>query len=224
MILFKIPFATVIEWACLLTSITLLLNKPTQKYWVWFVPFLALTVAVETYSYFLVQTSTVPVDVQWIYNQFLIVYTLFHLYIFSKIINLPITKAIVVTMALVSLGIYCWEWSDIGFSVFFSITNTFFGGCIISLSLLYYYSLFKSEENYRLFEIPAFWFVTGCLIFYASTTGVNAFFNELITISKLYHFPIRFVIMNLLNIIMYSCWIKAFLCLVKNRAYFRPSY
>lgn len=224
MILVKIPFATIIEWLCLFAAIILITNKPNPKQWIWFVPYLALTVGIETYSYVLVKTSTTPVDVQWIYNLFMLVYVPFHLYIFSKIINIPAIQKIIFVMLILFSGIFFWDWYNLGFWIFFSTANTIFGGCIILLSLLYYYTLMNNENPISFTKTPAFWFVTGCLVFYATTTGVNAFFKEIISFSKIYNFPIRFVIMNLLNIIMYSCWIKAFLCLRNTQSHSQPSY
>lgn len=221
MILFEIPFATIIEWLCLITAILIIKNKPNPKYWVWFIPFLVLTVGIETYSYFLAKTTSVSKDVQWIYNLFILVYVSFHIYIFSKIINIAAIKIIALIIAVLLVGIYIWEWNDVGFTVFFSITNTMFGGCVILFSLLYYYGLFKAENYISIPKSPEFWFATGCLVFYATTTSVNAFFKEIIDLGKAYNFPIRFVVLNFLNLFMYSCWIKSFLCLNENKMYSR---
>lgn len=219
----EIPFATIFEWLCLFAAILFIGTKPNPRYWVWFVPFLLLTVSVETSS-FIARKSIEGFDSQWLYNLFMLIYAPFHIYILSKIIDLPAIKVLSIIILLLLGLIYVWEWNEVGFAKFFSVTNTIFGGSTIALSLLYYYTLFKAENHPSFVKIPEFWFVTGCIVFYSSTTGVNAFFTEIINLSKIYNFPIRFAIFNLFNIIMYSCWIKAFLCLRNSRMYFQQSY
>ncbi len=217
MILYRIPYSLIIEWMCLITSIFLLRNT-IPKFWQTFIPYLAITVGVETYAYisivFFDNTNT-----HLAYNIFLLIYISYHNYIFSKIIDLPHAKKIVLVCYLFLLGWYGYEFFMQGLSSFLSETNTLFGGSIILLSMLYYFSIFKQDE----LKQSEFWFVTGCLIFYAVTTGVNAFFDQLPWLNQKNSIPIRFIIVTLANITMYGCWIKSFLCLKDNQIYFRRS-
>jgi hypothetical protein len=130
-------------------------------------------------------------------------------------------KTITLIMTVLLLTLYGWELYTYGSQDFLSITNTTFGGCLILLCLLYYYNLFTNEDDLLLTKIPAFWFVTGCFIFYATATGFNAFYNEINYFSEVYKLSIRFLGLNLINVIMYGCWIKAFLCLRKNQRYYQ---
>ena len=213
MIWLKIPYAQITEWMCFVASIILLLRaKP--KFWRYFMPYLAITVAVETYGYYSARYIT-GANNHWLYNLFLAVYIIFHLFIFHKIISLKITKILCFFLFIVLLTAYLYEWSTLGFQHFFSATNTLFGGVIIILCLMYYYNFFILEEITDILKEPAFWFVTGCLFFYATSTSINAFFEEFVKYSKANKFPLRFVILNFLNIIMYTCWFKSFLCLRK---------
>jgi hypothetical protein len=185
------------------------------RFWQTFIAYLALTVAVETYAYlsilFFGNTNT-----HQLYNIFLLVYMGYHLFIFSQIIDLSYAKKIVALSFLLLLGFYFYELFT-HVHQFFSLTNTVFGGVIILLSIVYYLSIFKQEE----LKQAEFWFVTGCLIFYGVTTGVNAFFDQLLWLNQKNRFPIRYLIITLANITMYSCWIRSFLCVKQKQIYFQ---
>ncbi len=213
----KFPFSLIVEWMCLIASI-LFLRNTYSKYWRYFIPYLAITVIIESYSFFVNRYLFLNVDTQWLYNVFLLIYTVFHIYIFYKIIDIPYVKNICIICLLLILGFYSWDFYNIGFMKYFSTTNTIFSGALILLSILYYYSLFKQEEAKDILSEPAFWFVSGCLIFYVTSSVANAFFKEIVEYSKQIKFPLRYVIMNFLNIMMYGCWIKSFICLHKTQA------
>jgi hypothetical protein len=210
-----IPYGLIIEWVCLITSI-LLLRRASPKFWQIFIPYLAFTVGIETYAYLSI-TEFGNRNTHNLYNIFLFVYLCFHLYLFSKIINLRQSNKIVSFCLIVLLGFYFFEWQFTNHS-FFSITNTVFGGIVILLSIIYYISLFKRDEMKQ----SEFWFVTGCLVFYSATTSVNAFFDQLLWLDKkMGELPIRYIIVSSANIIMYGCWIKSFLCQKDKKIYFQ---
>lgn len=210
----KFPFSLLMEWVCLLTSI-LLFKNIVPKFWRWTFFYLIITVSLESYSFLMSRLLGLRPDTQWLYNIFLMIYILFHLYIFYKLIELPYIKIICLTCLFILVGFYIYNWFNVGFLKSFTTTNTLFGGAITILSILYYYSLFQQEEPKDILKEPTFWFITGCFIFYTTSTSISAFYEEIITYSKKNSFPLRYVIMNFLNIIMYGCWIKSFICLHK---------
>ena len=212
----KIPFSLIMEWMCFISSI--LLIKNSAKYWRYFIVYLAITVIIETYSFVVNRCLFLNLDTQWLYNIFLLIYIIFHTYIFYKIIHISYIRNLCITCLLLLLAFFCWEFYTNGFMKYFSRTNTIFSGVIILLSIIYYYSLFKHEEVKDIMCEPAFWFTSGCLIFYVTSSATNAFFNEIVVYSQQNKFPLRYVIMNFLNIIMYGCWIKSFICLHKAQA------
>ncbi len=219
----KIPFSIIAEWMCFIASI-LLIRQASPKFWKWFIPYLAITVAIESFSFFVNRVLHFGLYTQWLYNLFFLIYMVFHIYIFYQIIALPFIKNVGRVCLLLLIGCYIWDWNSKGFNVSFSTANTLFNGVMIVLSILYFYSLFQEEEPRDILKEPAFWFVTGCLVFYATSTCVSAFFDEIVAYSKKNNFPLRYVIMNFLNIIMYGCWIKSFLCLYRDRAFSRQLY
>jgi hypothetical protein len=211
----SIPYSLISEWICLIISILLLKNS-SPRFWQVFIPYLMLTVAIETYAYISI-TQFGNKTTHNLYNIFLFIYLNFHLYLFSKIINLKSAYRIVFLCLILLYGIYLMEWLLTTHS-FLSITNTIFGGVIILLSIIYYFSLFIEDEMKQ----SEFWFVTGCLIFYSFTTGVNAFFDQLPWLNQnIGIVPIRYFIISISNIIMYGCWIKSFLCIKDKKIYFQ---
>ena len=213
-----IPFSIIAEWMCFLASILLLKTVPI-KFWKWFSPYLAAIAVLETYCYYVKHTSIHRVDNQWLYNYAFILCIIFHLYIFSKVINTISAKKICLICVLILIGVYGFDFSIQGISNYFYTTNTTLNGIIIMLSLVYYYSLFKQDEFKDILVEPEFWFVTGCLIYFTTSTGVIALHKQILAQSEINQFPIRYVILNFLNLIMYGCWIKSFLCLKKNQVY-----
>lgn len=211
MSIFKLPISETVEWLCLIVAV-LQLRHVTPKFWRSFIGYMAITVIVELTTYY-ISHFTKGNSTHWVYNLFLAIYGLFHIWIFSKIIVLPKIKEICLGFLVVFLGFYVWEWMLQGFNLFFFKTNTLFGIEVIILSLIYFYSLFKQENYVQILKEPKFWFVTGCLIFYATSTSVNAFFEEILR----GNYKIRVIIITLLNVVMYCCWIKSFLCFRKNQ-------
>ena len=210
----NIPYGLVIEWMCLIASI-FLLRKSTPKFWQLFIPYLLITVGVETYSYVSIFAFR-NTNTHLLYNIFLLVYIIFHTYIFSKIIDLRFAK-IIIWISFTFLLLYYGFESSTKWPNYLSMTNTLFGGLIILLSILYYFSIFKQDE----LKQAEFWFVTGCLIFYAVSTGVNAFFDQLLFMDKKNAYIFRYIIITLGNFSMYGCWIKSFLCVKDNQIYLR---
>lgn len=218
MIFTKIPYGIIMEWMCLITSI-LFIRTANPKFWRLLIPYLLLTVLVESYCYYLIKTRTEMVNTHWIYNIFLFCYLNFHLFILAKLIKLNFIKSTIKIICSILISYYFFEWYAKGFGNFFTKTNVLFGTAVIILSISYYYSLFYQHQIQKIFDEPAFWFVTGCLIFYAGSTAVNLNVERLQVISMAKQFPLRFTLISALNVIMYGCWIKSFLCVYKVQKY-----
>lgn len=205
---------------CFIASILILRNKE-PKFWMLFIPYLSITVAIESHSYIANRVLHLKIDTHWLYNIYMLIYLSFHVFIFSKIIRLSFIRKACITCLFLLLICYAFDWYELGFLTSFSRTNTLFVITIIFLSILYYYSLFQNEESKDILKEPAFWFVTGCLIFYATSTGVTVLFKQIVNYNKETIIQLRRLIIALLNIIMYGFWIKSFLCLKKNQVYSR---
>ncbi|SFH29740.1 hypothetical protein SAMN04489864_108119 [Pedobacter insulae] len=189
------------------------------KFWRLIVPYLAITVLVESYCFYLAKTSPQAISTHWIYNIFLFVYLCFHLFLFAKLIKAPFIRSVLKITFVALIGCYAWEWHFLGLNYFFATTNVLFGISIILFSIFYYYNLIYQDQIDNILNEPAFWFITGCLLFYVGSTTVNLYIDQLIVVSKANNFPFRYALISVLNLIMYGCWIKSFLCLFKTRTY-----
>ncbi len=206
---------------CFVASILFIPKRIFPRYWRAFIIYLGILIIFETYTHVASKMATVTRSNHSLYNSFMLVYASFHIWIFSKIITLKNIKIICSLLALGLLVGYISEWLYQGFYLYFYRTNTAFSGIMVLLCIIYYFSLFKQDEYHDLLKDATFWFVTGCLIFYATNTAVNAFFAELIRVKIKGQVSIRYAIINILNILMYSCWIKSFLCLKNKQIYTR---
>lgn len=221
MIIAKIPFSVIIEWMCLIASILFIPKNLIQKHWRCFIPYLLIVATLETFSYLIGRVIQIDLNKHILYNSFLLIWPIFHFYIFSKVILLKSANFLCLIITIAVLISYFFEWFSFGFNSYLYRTDTFAGGCMVLLSIIYYIGLFKQDEYHDLLKDAAFWFVTGCLIFYGTTTAINAFFEELVRIRIKGQVSLRYVIINIFNIIMYSCWIKSFLCLRNKQIYTR---
>jgi hypothetical protein len=219
----KIPFSVIIEWMCFITSILFIPKGLNQKYWMRFTPYLAIVVLVETFSYLVGRVINIDINKHYIYNSFILIWSAFHLWIFTKIITIKNITAVCKTIGVAIIVCYFVEWLNFGFDFYLYRTDTFIGGIIVLLSVIYFISLFKQDEYHDILKDASFWFVAGCLIFYGTTTSINAFFEELVKIRVKGQVSLRYIIINIFNVIMYSCWIKSFLCLRNKKIYTRAS-
>jgi hypothetical protein len=207
------------EWMCFVASVLLIPKNVQPKYWRAFILYLGVTVIVESYTHYLGRIVATPQNNHAIYNAFLLVYMPFHVWVFSKLIALKNIKILCAILLLGLLFGYAIEWAHQGFGFYFYRTNTAFSGVVVLLCIVYYFSLFMQNEYYDLLKDASFWFVTGCLIFYATNTAVNAFFAELVRVRVKGQVSLRYIIITILNILMYVCWIKSFLCLRNKQIY-----
>ncbi len=94
------------------------------------------------------------------------------------------------------------------------------GGLMIVLAAIYYFlELFQSEKSVALAQEPAFWIASGLLFFYSCSfplfTLVNKFYSPS---NKIIFYLIH--LSSILNILLYSSFIIAFLCRIKIRKFF----
>ncbi len=96
----------------------------------------------------------------------------------------------------------------------FKHVNVFFNFPLIILSIKYYRSLLKQEPLQNLTHLPIFWVATGTFLYSCTSIPVYSLVNFIqptdenkILINDLYH------ISNISLILLYVCFIKAYLCL-----------
>jgi hypothetical protein len=150
-----------------------------------------------------------------IYNIYILVqdcfYPIYFMYLISNSIARKVTKLFfilfpmfwIVTTFFI-LGINAWNSYAIMFGDIF----------LVYFSVVYLYELFVSEKLVKLHLSPEFWIATASVIYFSSELPLTGMLNYL---AKNYPEQTLMLskILQLLNIIMYSIFIYAYLCQVK---------
>ena len=110
------------------------------------------------------------------------------------------------------------------FSNFVTVTATVMSVVFVMASLYFFYVKLKDEQFERLIYSAPFWWVSGVLCFYFGSTACNLFFDYLIRYEFItYNHSIRYIIFNVLNIVMYLFWSIAFICRYRQRRLYNLS-
>lgn len=123
---------------------------------------------------------------------------------------------------IVFLAFYLAELSGSQFKSFPSYTATFMSVVFVVASLYFYLLIIKDEKFRKLGTYPPFWIVNGILLYYFGSTACNVFYDYLV---KNEHgvqatMSVRYIIFNLLNILLYACWSYAFICRYYQRKFY----
>jgi hypothetical protein len=213
------PYYLLAEWLCFIASVLLVNNL--DKYFTSIRVYMGFVVLIESICFYLAWIERV--SNQWLYNCFILFEFSFMTWFVCKAINLRYKNWIIVISCLTFFGTYFAELiNQKGITRFFSKADTVESVIMIALCMIYYYKLFIQEEYLKLENEPFFWIVTGSFIFYTTDIGVDTFFKKLVEVRISHSIPLRYLIMNILNIILYGCWIKSFLCIRMKRKYTQP--
>jgi hypothetical protein len=87
------------------------------------------------------------------------------------------------------------------------------------LASVYYFYLVLKEDQFRQLSVYApFWWVSGTLCFYFAGTAGNIFFNYLIhDQAPVISHSVRYVVFNILNVVLYLSWSYSFICRYRQR-------
>jgi hypothetical protein len=93
-------------------------------------------------------------------------------------------------------------------------TYTFLGGSVLMVFFvfLYFYDLFFKEQAVVLRNNPIFWICIGLLFYYTGMFSIYAFLHVVSDEMKVRYAGLFFILVNVFNIILYSCFTIAFLC------------
>ncbi|MEE9349237.1 MAG: hypothetical protein V3U80_04260 [Flavobacteriaceae bacterium] len=174
----------------------------SQRYFVYFLSYVVLN---EILGY-LVSANGYA---NWfLYNIFTIVSFSFYFYWFFAILKEK--KMVILLSILFSVSIfYALIYEDF-FSAIWSIPLTVGTIIILILATIFYRNLLNKTEVVNFKRSQKFWIVSGLLIFYLGFLPIQLFMFTL----SIKGIPIRIMI-TILNIILYGCYIKSFLCLKK---------
>ncbi len=209
------PYYLLAEWVCFITSVLLINNF--DKDWNAVRLYLGFVVLIESICYYMVWIAKCTSN-QWLYNLSIPVEYGFSFWIFYRFVDLRKSKIIFLFAYLIFGATYLITLiNSKGINVFFDKADTTGSVLIICLCMIYYYTLFQQVEYINILKDPTFWFVSGNFIFYTTSISVDAFFEKLVELRVNNSVSLRYIIMNILNIILYGCWIKSFICLNINK-------
>ncbi|NHA04255.1 hypothetical protein G7092_10635 [Mucilaginibacter sp. HC2] len=110
------------------------------------------------------------------------------------------------------------------FNSFVFETTTLMSIVFVLASLNYYYLILKDEQFRQLSNYAPFWWVNGVLFFYFGSTACNIFFDYFMEDKSLISGSVRYMIFNIIDIILYCCWSYSFICRYRQRTLQRSSY
>lgn len=210
-----VTFNTAIELICFLAAL-FLLPKDKDLAWKLIIPYLFLTFLVETAGLYLRKQGISNLE---LYNGFLVLECFFTSFFFFRLYRIYQVKLKWLIGWLTTFSaVYVIEIIYYDFSSFTSLAATIMS-VVFVLSCLYFYYLKLKDELYEpLLSSASFWWISGSLFFYFGSTVCNLFFDYLRENEPgKYNQSVRYLIFNILNMILYSFWIFSFICRYRQR-------
>ena len=150
-----------------------------------------------------------------IYNIYILIQDSFYAVYFMLIISSSIAKKVIIFFLILFPAFWiATTFFILGANAWNSYAIMLGDIFIVYFSVIYLYELFVSEKLVKLHLSPEFWIATASVIYFSSELPLTGMLNYMAT-----NYPeqtlVLFKILQLLNIIMYSIFIYAFLCRVK---------
>ena len=154
----------------------------------------------------------------WLFNISTTVEFVFYAYIFSLHLQNPAYKKLaqgfmIIYPPLALLNIFFIQ----GFFNWHSYTIALGSVFMVIFCSLFFYELLLNPVEEELGKDPMFWIATGVFFFYLGDLSYNLFFNLLTTHASDTAKKLFQSINNNLTLILYSCFIMAFLCKRNHR-------
>jgi hypothetical protein len=154
----------------------------------------------------------------WFYNLFTTIEFLYYCFIFYNILHSEKLKIIVLLSAIVFLVFTVINifWIQ-GFYRFHTISYRAGALMIVTFCYLYFRQLIQSSEQIILIKNPFFWISTGLLFFYLGFFFYFCAFDYIAYKKVKFSMELFSVISDVLNTLLYSCFVIALICPKKNR-------
>lgn len=179
-----------------------------NSYIFWFIPFLGITFFAEVSSAYIFSICKCPT--YWIFEILVPLTTLFYCFIFYCLIRDHSLKIPFSVLSILYLIV----------NFYFFITSTSFTTkgillssiILISLSCYYFYRCMLDDIDLSAFYVKSgLWIASGILIFYTGISIVFSLFNYIRTYHlTIYEIPLYKFVPQVLSIILYSCFMVAF--------------
>ncbi|MBV7532191.1 hypothetical protein [Chitinophaga sp. sic0106] len=207
---------TTIELICFLVA-CVCLHRDKSAAWRLMIPYLALVCLTEITGIYL--RKHLHVSNTWLYNvyQYLELTVIWSFLYFNLKPYVTSNKWYYIILAGLWV-IFITETYIRGWNVFANISASVMSIVFIITSLYYFLLVIRDEAYLQLSTHAPFWWVSGTLLYYFGSTASNVFFDFLISgaIMSL-PFPLRYIVFNILNVLLYCCWSYSFLCRFRQR-------
>ena len=204
------PFAETFESLCLAGAV-FYLRKERGTFWPGFLPFLAVTLAVELIGKyiggFLHRPNTGLYNIYLIGDIGFVSWVLYRCYPGRRRWR-PWFIGGFAGMA----GIYFLELFLSHGKTYNSSTDSLSSFVFVFACGIYYFLLLRQDRYDDLLKMPAFWIVTGLFLFNFGTMVIDLFPEELLSLYLGRTVSLRSAIVVFLMAILYGCWIYAFRC------------
>lgn len=200
-----------------LASIAIYFLKDQPLYLRLFPPNLAFVLITE---YVAIQLAYKGQSNITLYNVLSAVETIFYLWVLSQIIMKPsIRKCLRLTVVLFPLVVVLNKYLIQKGSQYHTLTVALGSLLIVIAAIYYFYELFQSDKSVYLTREPSFWIVSGLLFFYSCSFPLFTLINVFYSPSNKTIFNLMYL-SSVLNILLYSSFMVAFLCRIKIRKFF----
>jgi hypothetical protein len=202
-----------IQVISLLVSSSLIFRRNSPKYLKVFPFFLLVTVIIEIIGWRLVVNG---INATLLYNLFTTLEFEFYLFLLYNIIQNPRFRKVILYCICFYPVLVIANISLIQVNTFHSITYAF--GCllIVTVCIYYFLELFQYSKSIDLKREPAFWMCSGLLFFYCCSFPLFGLLNFIHDVSGVIMRNLASIVM-ILNILLYSAFIVAFLCNLKAK-------
>jgi len=201
--------------ASFLVSLLLYKQSGTSGYLKLFSPFLGITLLVDGYGLYL---SDQGHNTYILYSFFTALEFVFYLYVLSCIINNAKMRLAIRYILVINAFIALTNTLFIQKDRFNSITYSFSCLLIVFFCIYYFLEIFRYPKSVNLVKEPSFWICSGLLFYYCCSFPLLGLTTFLTTIPKVLLRNI-FFLLNVMNILLYTLFIIAFLCSVRIRKY-----
>lgn len=196
-----------------LASFSLYSQKNIPRHLFVFPIYLMVTFSIEAWCMWLYYNGGTNVLV---YNIFTAAEIVFYMWMFKGIIVNVLVKKILNVLLFVYPLLFLLNTLFVQKGGYHTITAGLGSLAIVLCAIFYFFELFNSEKSVNLIRQPEFWISSGLLFFYSCSFPLFSLINNFYSPSnKIIVYLLS--VSSLLNILLYSSFIVAFLCRIKIR-------
>ena len=195
-------------------SLTVYFKKPRVNYLQWFPFFLAISFIIQTIGSYMARHGMHNVGLYAFNVPFEFTFYLYTLYL---IVQYKVAKKVVIGLIILFLVLAAINLLFIQTAKVFN-TMTYALGCllVVAVSIYYFYELFQLPEPVNVAKLPGFWICAGLVFYHACSFPIFGLLNFMHSAPLIIRENLGLII-DLLNVFLYSSFTIAFLCRIRAR-------